>query len=471
MKYRPLIFITILASVLVVSFFTWKQLFASSEPPRVSFIPVELAGQVLDNPYTGFVVDSESDDATQPFRLAHANLKWSDLEPTKGNYAFEEVERMFNFSQWKQRNVKLVIRVVLDYPSDEAHKDIPQWLYEELGEKGTKYNIPYGKGFSPDYNSPLLIQYHRQLIKKLADRYNNDPAIAFVELGSLGHWGEWHTYDGEMTNKQIPFPKRVIADQYVQPYIDYFTNKPLMMRRPHVIAKKHGMGLFNDAFADRTETVEGFLNWYTNGYTNWLTQEEEPAMPNFWTSAPSGGEFSSDSTLLSDANIEEALREAKLTHVSWMGPYAPTSEPVGGPMQNNIDRFLTTIGYRFVITEESHEEEMDAGESLHVQLKINNRGVAPFYFRWPLEIGLTDETGAVRTTISTQIDIRSWLPGYSVASTVLPIPSGLPTGTYRITAAILDPETRLPGVQLAINGKREDGRYSLGSVIVNNSNE
>ncbi|MBM7567701.1 DUF4832 domain-containing protein [Paenibacillus sacheonensis] len=469
-KKRIITLISFIFCAALLSFVTWKQLFASTAPPRVSFVPVETTTQLLNNPYMGFVADARYDDAKQPLRLAHVNLRWSELEPTKGNYAFDEVERAFNLALWKQRDVKLILRVVLDYPQEEEHKDIPQWLYEEIGKKGTVYDNPYGKGFSPDYSNPLLIQYHKQLIQKIAERYNDDPSIAFVEIGSVGHWGEWHTYDGDVKKLVIPFPKHAITDQYVQPYIDYFTNKPLMMRRPHAIALAHGMGLFNDAFGEPNSTINGFLDWYSNGYTNWLTQEAEPAMPDFWTKAPSGGEFSSGSTLLSDANIEEALREAKLTHVSWMGPYAPTSEPVNGPMQSNIDRFLTTIGYRFVIAEESHEEELNAGDTLHVKLKVNNRGVAPFYFNWPLELGLTDEAGTLLTTISTKVDIRSWLPGYSEASAELPIPSDLMEGNYRITAAILNPGTGLPGIQLPIDGKRDDGRYTLGSLMVMNSN-
>ncbi|RAP73974.1 DUF4832 domain-containing protein [Paenibacillus montanisoli] len=463
---RSMMLAVLTVCILFVSFYAWRELFASSEAPRVSFIPAETPSLVLDNPYTGFVADARYDDATQPFRLAHANISWAELEPAKGVYAFDEIERDFNLALWKQKNVKLVIRIVMDYPRKTAHKDIPQWLYEEIGKKGTIYDNRYGKGFSPDYANPLLIQYHRQLIKKLGERYNDDPAIAFVELGSLGHWGEWHTYDGNDTEKPIPFPKRAIADKYVQPYIDYFTDKPLMMRRPHAIAKKNGMGLFNDAFGDREATIDEFLNWYTNGYTNWLTKEEEPAMPDFWKNAPSGGEFSSDSSLLADDTIEEAILEAKLTHVSWMGPYAPLKEPLGGPMQPNIDRFLNTIGYRFVITEESHEEEIQAGQPLHVQLSILNRGVAPFYFEWPLELSLTDETGAIRTSMITGTDIRSWLPGHSVISAELPVPAGLPDGIYQVTAAILDPETGQPGIQLAISGKREDGRYLLGAVSI-----
>lgn len=466
MKYRRFILmgITACGSLFLLLFYI-QHLFANSVVPRVSYIPVE-SKAVLNNPYMGFVVDARYDEAEQPFRLAHANLIWSELEPTKGNYAFTEIERKINLALWKEKGVKLVIRVILDYPGDQSHMDIPKWLYEETGRRGTAYNTEYGKGFSPDYTNPVLIRYHRELIKRLAERYNNNPMIAFVEMGSVGHWGEWHTYDGEQLSKHIAFPKRVISNQYVQPYIDYFSDKPLMMRRPHEIALQNGMGLFNDAFGVRESTVDGFLNWYTNGYTNWLTDEEEPAMPDFWTKAPSGGEFAGASDLFSDGSIEEVIQEAKLTHVSWMGPNAPSQEPAGGPLQSNIDRFLTTIGYRFVISEESHEEEVKAGGTLKIKLNVSNRGVAPFYFNWPLELSLTDSAGVVKVTKITQTDIRKWLPGNSEAASELVLPSNLPKGEYTVNAAILDPETGLPGIDFAIDSRRSDGRYALGTVRV-----
>ncbi|MCP3774146.1 DUF4832 domain-containing protein [Paenibacillus sp. MZ04-78.2] len=464
MRRRRLTMIAVICLVAgLTSLFGYRYISADRTTDRVAYMPAE-TDQVLANPYMGFVVDAKYDDAKQPFRLAHANLTWRELEPDKGKYAFDAIEKKFNFRLWKERGVKLVMRVVLDYPRDTSHMDIPDWLYEEIGKSGEWYDTDYGKGFSPDYTSPVLIENHERLIRALSERYNNDPLIAFVQLGSIGHWGEWHTRNDD--ELRIPFPKEPISDQYAGHYVRYFTNKHLMMRRPHEIALKNGMGLFNDAFGKRESTVDGFLRWYTEGYTSWLTGEKEPAMPDFWTKAPSGGEFASEKKYMGDSSMEETLRQARLTHVSMMGPNAPAREKPGGPLQSNIDRFLKTIGYRFVIAKASHEKEAKTGDRLNVTISLVNRGVAPFYFSWPFELSLADSNGEIVAKATSKADIRQWLPGERQVSDKLPIPSGLKPGEYTVHAAILDPETGKPGIDFAIDGRRADGRYALGTVTV-----
>jgi hypothetical protein len=436
---------------------------SAKEAELVSYIPAE-TDEVLANPYMGFAVNAESKGVEQPFRLTHANLTWRELEPQMGQIVFEETEQRIQLERWRRENVKVILRIILDYPSKTRHMDIPDWLYESINHRGNWYDTEFGKGFSPDYSNPDLIRYHERLIRALGERYNDDPAIAFIQLGSLGHWGEWHTW--EDGTERIPFPLRETADQYAKPYIEAFPNKPLMMRRPHAIALRSGMGLFNDAFGRTDATVEEFLRWYTEGYTSWLTKEEEPAMPDFWIKAPSGGEFAEETAYFSDDRIDETIRQAKLTHVSYMGPHAPYRQKKGGPLQENIDRFLNTIGYRFVIVKDTHEKTIQSGESLKVTLRILNRGVAPFYFNWPLELTLTDRAGNITASFRTEADIRDWLPGESETSATLPLPEGLPKGIYRLNAAILDPETGLPGIEFANSGKRSDGRYPLGTVEV-----
>ncbi len=91
----------------------------------------------------------------------------------------------------------MIIRLVLDYPNKENSMQIPKWLYNEIGGDGTWYDISYGKGFSPNYENKTLIYYHEKLIKALGERYNSSSEIAFIELGSIGHWGEWHTYEDD----------------------------------------------------------------------------------------------------------------------------------------------------------------------------------------------------------------------------------------------------------------------------------
>ncbi|WP_166242818.1 DUF4832 domain-containing protein [Paenibacillus turpanensis] len=449
----------------IAGFSLHEVLLADQMGKRVHYYPAE-TDEVLNNPYMGFSVDAkEKNAASQPFRLAHANVTWRLLEPEKGEYDFAQFEEMINLQYWKERDVSIVLRLLLDYPRDYSHMDIPDWLYEEIGESGTWYELEYGKGFSPDYAHPLLIQYHERLVKALGERYNNNPQIAFIQLGSIGHWGEWHTWDEDDGNK-IKFPDEEITDQYALHYVRYLNNKFLLMRRPHEVALNHNMGLFNDAFGKTESTIEGFLDWYTNGYTSWLTGEEEPAMPDFWVRSPSAGEFSHETKYVEDANIEETIRQAKLTHVSWMGPYAPSREKAGSRLQHNIDRFLKTVGYRFVVAKESHEPSIKAGQTLHIEMKLVNRGVAPFYFAWPLELSLVDSTGRIAAAGLGKTDVRKWLPGENTAKETLQIPHDLVPGVYTVHVAILDPETGKPGIRFATAGGRKDLRYPLGQVTV-----
>ncbi len=419
---------------------------------------------VLANPFMGFSVDARGKGGQQPYTLAHANIFWKDLEPVKGRFEFEAFEREIQLARWKQEGVRLVLRVILDYPGDESHRDIPEWLYEEMDGKGSWYDVDYGRGFSPDYSHPALISNHARLIEALGERYNDNPDIAFIQLGSIGHWGEWHTWD--QSGDKIPFPTRKVTDQYVLPYVESFPDKPLLARRPLAIAKKYGFGLFNDAFGNKESTVEEFYKWYTKGYVSWLTKEQEPSMLNFWVNAPSGGEFADGDRYFTDSSIKETIRQARLTHLSWIGPRGPAEEKRGGPLQMNIDRFLATIGYRYVISEASYASGISPGESLTVDLRVLNRGIAPFYFEWPFQLSLINEEGVTVSRYTTKIDIRKWLPGTAEEQADYPIPKGIAPGDYTLAAAIVDPDTGRPGVQFAMDNRRADGRYPLGTLTI-----
>ncbi len=52
----------------------------------------------------------------------------------------------------------------------------------------------FGGGFSPDYENKDLQSGLPKLIKALGERYNSNPRIAFVRVGLLGYWGDWHRH-------------------------------------------------------------------------------------------------------------------------------------------------------------------------------------------------------------------------------------------------------------------------------------
>ncbi len=429
----------------------------------VTFSPKK-SDTVVVNPYMGLAPPANNVSYTQPHSLVYASLSWRELEPTKGVYDFATFEKKNNFYYWKKQHVKFVFRIILDYPQKEKHKDIPDWLYEEMNEDGTWYEHEWGNGFSPNYANKTLIDAHEKLMQQLAKRYNNDSEIAFIELGSIGHWGEWHTL--QQDGIYIPFPKETITNIYTNHYVQYFNHKILLMRRPMQIALDKQMGLFNDMFGSDSDTKE-FNKWIQEGYQSWLTKENNPAMPDFWKYAPSGGEFTfSDSwdTYFSDDNLPKTMEQLQAIHVSWLGPNIPVDSQEG--LQDNLHTFLKKIGYHFSIVKETHPRKVKRGSEFPIEMEWENSGVAPFYFPWLLEISLADTEGKIVYTQKVHTDVREWLPGHFSIKENISLPANFSPDKYKICVAILDPEKMMAGINLEIEGKREDGRYTLGKIIV-----
>jgi len=444
---------------------------------QITFYPKEI-DSVLYNPFMGWVpwAHTAENYAEQPFKLVMASITWKELETQKGQFDFAGIETKNKFDYWKSKGVKIILQFNMDYPDNEKHMDIPDWLYSEIEGKGTWYNYHNENtkmGFSPDYKNKVLIENHKRLISKLAERYDNDPRVFMLLIGSCGHWGEWHTTYIEDKKAAGVFPTIEYSNQYVQHYVDYFKNKPLSMRYPSEIGDKNHLGLFNNCFGSYDQTQRWFLDWalegHTDGYNPGYTH---PPMPNFWLDAPSGGEFGYYPGLqwLEDSAMEETLRQARETHISWLGPCCPVQIEVGDKLQPNIDKMMKTMGYRFVITSVTHADTIKAGDTLDISMDWLNKGVAPFYFDWPIEISLANSSGKIVARSTANDDITTILPDEELTNFTpnLKIPSDLPKGQYKLCVAILDPETNKPGIQLAIDGKRSDGRYSLSTVDVVN---
>lgn len=420
---------------------------------------------VLNNPFMGLVPDLEYGNFPLPHSMVYQVLTWRELEPVKGKYAFEAMEKKYKFHEWQQRGVKIIFRVVLDYSSGKVHKDLPDWLYQEIKGDGIWYNSEVGKGFSPNYYNKTLLHYHKQLIQALGKKYNQDPRVAFIALGSLGHWGEWHTYSGK--DLHIPFPSISVSNQYVQHYLEAFPDKKLLMRRPYPIVQEQQMGLYNDMFGSIRSTND-FIHWFENGYDSVLANAKIPPMPLFWLHGPSGGEFGyagQNGYYYTDDNIETTLQMARRSHLSWVGPSSGI-ESLTQEEQHNLKHFLNTIGYRFVVRTVAYPDTWTAGTKVPVSLEIENKGVAPFYYPWPVELSLIDENGKVAAQMITKQDIRKWIPGVNKIQEQVAIPADLPSGKYSVGLAILDPAKKQPGLDLANEGRRSDGRYTLGDIII-----
>lgn len=429
-----------------------------------AFYPAEIT-DTLNNPYMGWAPSAEGGPYRVPHRLVYVNATWSELEPTKGDYSFTNLEEKYQFDYWREQSVNVIFRLNMDTPNKDGAKCIPDWLYDEIGGDGVWYDLDYGKGFGPNYSNPNLIARHRSLVAALAARYNHDDLIAMVALGSLGHWGEWHTKQD--SSSPIPFPPLEISDQYVQHYLEFFTDKYLLMRRPFEIAKNMGMGLYNDSLGDPEQTNQ-FLASINDGYYDYLANVFQPSMKDYWKYAPTGGEIANPPGIicLEKDRIDDTLNQIKDCHISWLGPSCPAYHLPTDENQQYFDEALNTMGYRFVVHSAKHAPRAKPGGTLRTQMVWLNKGVAPFYFPWQVELSLANENGRIVCKSTLPDDIRTWLPGEHRVLCSVPIPADLTEGEYHLCVAILDPNTGEPGVDLAIEGKRPDGRYKLDRVQI-----
>ena len=179
-------------------------------------------------------------------------------------------------------------------------------------------------------------------------------------------------------------------------------------------------------------------------------------MPDFWKSNYSGGEFANGNAKLyiSDDTIMETIRQIRASHTSWLGPCSPADylKTDSESYQCNIDALLNIMGYNFVLESVTHDRNAKVGSKLNIKMQWNNKGVAPFYYKWPLELSLADSNGNIVAQTITSEDITKWLPGVTKTEQSIDIPKNLKAGTYTLCVAIIDPSTGKPGIKLNIEG-------------------
>lgn len=357
---------------LLLSSFLYACDSSEEKPLSVEDINFEESSEYINNPYMGFVRwANDTEETNMDFSLVYVNILWDEIEKEEGQYDFDFLESKYNFDYWRSQNKKAIFRVVLDRPQDDVHKNIPDWLYEKTKD-GKFYDVSYGKGYCPDYSNVALQEAHQKLIEALATKYVDDDFLAFIELGSIGHWGEWHISDEVGLSLDLNE-----CYKYVKQYIDAFPNTKLLMRRPFEIAKENNLGLYNDSWCRQDETKR-FIDWINNGGDYEGIENALLPMPNVWKVSPIGGEISSlidrEKAL---SNIDEIINDFKSCHVTFVGPGNWLCEDLNEEQIENENEIAKSLGYRLYISSVYKETFKDYE---NITLSLDNAGVAPLYY-------------------------------------------------------------------------------------------
>lgn len=217
-------------------------------------------GEELTNPGMGFVFHFY-DNNIQAYgsRLApedmledwkgvsqvYLRLPWSLIEPQEGHFEWSVLDTPMQ--RYRARGFKTSFRITCsETPFSYA---TPKWV-EEAGAKGYRFTPgrgeqPNGSHWEPDFNDPIFLEKLDHLLAKLAERYDGHPDVELFDIGSIGTWGEGHTW----ASTRRAYPDDVIL-KHMELYHKHFKKTPILSQ---------------DDFLSRP----GFITpqWKANGWT------------------------------------------------------------------------------------------------------------------------------------------------------------------------------------------------------------
>ncbi|KAF0096039.1 MAG: fibronectin type III domain-containing protein [Puniceicoccaceae bacterium 5H] len=371
-------------------------------------------------------------------------IPYSSLEMS----ANDGVEKIIDYcdTRWagiEDDNIKVIPRVLIVYPG--------------TGEFWPN-DIPHD-GTAGQWNTTTLRDRLAAMITKLGQAWDHDPRVAAVEMGLWGKWGEHNIYPDQINGSdRIPASfQQAMGDAAAAA----FQHKKVMVRYADTFTA-YDIGYIWDSFA-----LPNDMGWANTmlARDTWETQMISGEVAYDWgDQSQLGG--SPDGTLGSNSNTDYVIGWIEQLHVSslgWIAEYTAGNSTVSA----NAARMQKAFGYRFVVTEANVPASVNAGGSLSLSFTVENRGSAPFYYAWPVEVSLLDSSRSTvwSTTLST--DIRSWMPGEShTVNTNLSVPGSVPNGTYTLALSVLDPAGLQPSLRFANTNYYNGGRTPLARVGV-----
>ncbi len=432
---------------------------ATSPGKLVTVQPREI-DDVLDNPGMGFADfhfgfgHPPKADEYPHTTVAYFRWPWAELEPAEGQYNFALVDGII--AQAKAKGETLAIRIVSEYKTGT-----PQWLLD----KGVG-SIKETDGIFPDYNNPIFLDYHERLIRAFGERYGRSLDIDHVDIGSVGCWGEWNTACcvGAETQCKAYYPSEANQLAITDWYLKYFSGTPLVMLHGGQLqyAASRGAGWRADCFGDYGYFSPDW-NHMEHAYAPVL---EAQVVADAWKRGPVQMEVCGyiHEWYERGFDLDRILDKGLEWHVSVLNA---KSKPVPAAWRPRFNEFLKKIGYRFVLRELTHPAASRAGESLVIQSRWDNKGVAPIYHAWPLAYRLRSGTDHVVAQWISAADLKQWLPGPSHQTEErVVVPKTVPAGSYTLDVAILAEDARAAVVDLAIEGKRADRWYAVSRLEI-----
>ena len=382
----------------------------------------EDTGEALINPGMGWVTHyysgrtgnygyklepSDSLDWFPGCSVIYMRIPWAYIEPEEGFFNWTVFDTPAQRFIAKGKKMALRINPCEHWLAFAT----PKWV-KEAGAKGV--NFTHGEGpsengqlWDPDYLDPIFLEKFENLIKALADRYDGNPNVAWVELG-IGLWGEgWKIYSS---------PSREVNDQIVRIQIDLYVKyfkKTLICINDDMLGSKpskRNISLIDYAltkgliFRDDSILVNKYPKaWYSEDLAAMFSEKERPIL----LETGHYGMLKEKGTW-EENRLMEAVETFRCSYLSlhwWPHEFYKDNKRI-------IEKINKRLGYRIRLLEFKYPKVVEIGERFRINWKWANAGVAPCYHGGFPALTIKDKKGGiVSLLVDNSIDLGSLKSG------------------------------------------------------------
>lgn len=408
----------------------------------------------VDNPLKGLVPYQGDVRNRFPHSLEFNYIPYSALVKNFDDYDWQPLEQLLD--DVASRGHQSIIRIFLEYPDKSGI--IPPFLINS-GLKVHRYlntntqPFPPAQVETPDYENANLRKSLKNFIAAFGKKYDGDPRLGFITAGLLGTWGEWHTYPREEL-----FASKSVQNEVLSAYESAFKITPVLLRYPagkndeqKAPNANRNFGYHDDSFAWATlHTGKQDEEWF------FLTALKEAGKPaeDKWKTHPIGGEIRPEAWGIvfdeqpGNPQVQDFQRCVHETHVSWlMDSGMFETKQSADRIRRAIDQ-VRQMGYEFhiplanlqVTTPNSTTPNSKTSNShtLNIEVNVENRGVAPFYYPWKTEYALlapnankpitTLQGNGLLTELLPKSPARTWRESFVL--------DGVPAGEYTLAIRV-----------------------------------
>lgn len=449
---------------------------------------------LLDNGIEGYKISDDSVFASFPgMDHLYLRLAWSYLEPEEGKYDWHRIDEVVE--KYVPLGYKISFRISSketgNYPGTVGQElngvqyATPVWVMK-AGAKGVASEGWNTKSWTPDWDDPIYLGKLNNFQKAFAAKYDGKPWVSYIDIGSIGEWGEGHT---SFSTKIPPTVQEVKAN--IDIFLKNFKKTQLVVTddllyygKPEAEVKELYEYAVSNGITMRDDSP--MVEWYMqNNLETWSVTNPEMYDPLYLKKPivyelQHYGEVKKDGNWIGEngkGKIEkygvsgaDVMRKSmELLHATYIGYHGFCEEWLtDNPDLTN--ELANRCGYWYFPVSMSFSSEFRTGQN-EISISWLNKGVAPAYTSYDIVFRLESENpeNSIETApvISNNMD---WLPAtYKTEKYFFEIPGNVKKGSYLLKFKLIEQaESGNIPIQIGVNeslidadGFIESGRIKI----------